>query len=65
MSAKCMPGLRKTMVAGGLKPLTAGEAGFDFVPVFDLFGFAKLPAEQDDATLAHVWKIDEAASVVF
>lgn len=48
-----------------LKPLAAGETGFDFVPPFYFVIFAELPAEEDDAAVAHRRKIDQAPGVIF
>ena len=48
----------------GLKPLAAGESGFQFVPPLDLVVFAELPAEEDDAAVTHRREVDQAAGVV-
>src|SRR5687767_7338029 len=45
--------------------LSPGEAGFEVVPPLDALSFAALPAEEDDAPVAHGREVDEAALVVF
>ena len=44
--------------------MAAGEAGVEFVPVFDV-GFAELPAEVDVAALVSADEVDEAGLEVF
>src|SRR5690606_16326796 len=45
--------------------LAAGETVFDLVPPADVVGFADLPAEEDDAAVAHRGEVDKAAFVIF
>jgi len=44
--------------------LSPRKSRLDLVPPFDLFGFAKLPAEQHDAAVAAAWEFYETTGII-
>ena len=47
-----------------LQRLPARESGLEVMPPLELIAFARLPAKQDHATIAHRRKIDQTALIV-